>query len=56
VASSTTSSTAPWRRLPLFEKPADYAVFLRVLAEALEKCPMRILSFDPEKRTQLVFS
>jgi putative transposase len=32
-------------RLPLFEKPADYAAFLRVLAEALQKCPMRILSF-----------
>src|SRR6516162_7915319 len=32
-------------RLPLFEKPADYAAFLRVLAEALDKCPMRILSY-----------
>jgi len=32
-------------RLPLFEKPADYAAFLRVLAEALHECPMRILSF-----------
>jgi putative transposase len=26
-------------RLPLFEKPADYAAFLRVLAEALDECP-----------------
>jgi putative transposase len=32
-------------RLPLFEKPADYAAFLRVLAEALAECPIRILSF-----------
>lgn len=32
-------------RLPLFEKPADYAAFLRVVAEALEQCPMRILAF-----------
>jgi putative transposase len=32
-------------RLPLFEKPADYAAFLRVLAEALDECPMRILAF-----------
>ena len=31
-------------RRPLFEKPADYAAFLRVLAEALDKCPMRILA------------
>jgi hypothetical protein len=26
-------------RLPLFEKPADYAAFLRVVAEALELHP-----------------
>jgi putative transposase len=32
-------------RLPLFEKPADYAAFLRVVAEALDECPMRILAF-----------
>ena len=32
-------------RLPLFEKPADYAAFLRVVAEALEEQPMRILAF-----------
>jgi putative transposase len=32
-------------RLPLFETPADYAAFLRVLAEALDECPMRILAF-----------
>jgi putative transposase len=32
-------------RLPLFEKPADYAAFLRVLAEALDQHPMRILAF-----------
>jgi REP-associated tyrosine transposase len=32
-------------RLPLFEKPADYAAFLRVVAEALDQCPMRILAF-----------
>jgi len=32
-------------RLPLFEKPADYTAFLRVVAEALEEQPMRILAF-----------
>jgi putative transposase len=32
-------------RLPLFEKPADFAAFLRVMALTLEKHPMRILSF-----------
>jgi putative transposase len=32
-------------RLPLFEKPADYAAFIRVLAEALDESPMRILAF-----------
>jgi putative transposase len=32
-------------RLPLFEKPTDYDAFLRVLAETLDKFPMRILSF-----------
>jgi putative transposase len=32
-------------RLPLFEKPADYAAFLRVLAEALQECPTRLLAF-----------
>ena len=32
-------------RLPLFEKPTDFEAFLRVLAETLEKFPMRILSF-----------
>jgi putative transposase len=31
--------------LPLFEKPADYAAFLRVLAEALNEFPMRVLAF-----------
>ena len=29
----------------LFEKPADYDAFVRVLAEALDECPMRILAF-----------
>lgn len=32
-------------RWPLFEKPADYAAFLRVLDEALAKVPRRILVF-----------
>ena len=32
-------------RLPLFEKPADYAAFERILGEALQRSPMRILSF-----------
>jgi putative transposase len=32
-------------RLPLFEKPTDYAAFMRVLAEAIEAFPMRILAF-----------
>ena len=32
-------------RLPLFEKPADYAAFQRVMAEALDVCSMRILAF-----------
>jgi putative transposase len=32
-------------RLPLFEKPADDAAFVRVLAEALAEGPMRILAF-----------
>lgn len=32
-------------RLPLFEKPADYEAFLRVLAEALEEHPIRILAY-----------
>jgi putative transposase len=32
-------------RLPLFEKPEDYAAFLRVMAETLDECPMRILAF-----------
>src|SRR5262249_26570074 len=32
-------------RLPLFEKPADYVAFLRVLGEALDTCPMRVLAF-----------
>ncbi len=31
--------------MPLFEKPADYGAFLRVVAEALAEQPMRILSF-----------
>ena len=31
-------------RLPLFEKPADYAAFVRVLGEALDEFPMRILA------------
>ena len=32
-------------RLPLFEKPADYAAFQRVLAEALDQFPMRISAY-----------
>src|SRR5437870_4084588 len=32
-------------RLPLFEKPADYDAFLRVVAAAQGRCPMRILAF-----------
>ena len=32
-------------RLPLFEKAGDYAAFLRVLSEALDECPMRILAY-----------
>jgi putative transposase len=32
-------------RLPLFEKPADYAAFLRVLDEALAQGPMHVLAF-----------
>ena len=32
-------------RLPLFEKNADYAAFERVVAEALEKHPIRILAY-----------
>jgi len=32
-------------RLPLFEKPADYDAFERVLALALEKHPIRLLAF-----------
>src|ERR1700730_9847256 len=32
-------------RLPLFEKPADYAAFLRVLAETRATFPVRILAF-----------
>lgn len=32
-------------RLPLFEKPADYDAFLRVLHEALAQVPMRVLAF-----------
>ncbi len=32
-------------RLPLFEKPADDAAFERVLGEALDRLPMRILTF-----------
>jgi len=32
-------------RLPLFDKPADYDAFLRVLAEALDECSMRVLAF-----------
>jgi putative transposase len=32
-------------RLRLFEKPADYAAFQRVLAEALDLHPMRILAY-----------
>jgi REP-associated tyrosine transposase len=33
-------------RLPLFEKPADYDAFVRVLAECLDQCPMRVLAFS----------
>jgi putative transposase len=32
-------------RLPLFEKPADYEAFVRVLGETLDEFPMRILAF-----------
>ena len=32
-------------RLPLFEKDEDYAAFERVLAEALEKHPTRLLAY-----------
>jgi putative transposase len=32
-------------RLPLFEKPADYDAFLRVLAEAMAEHPIRVLAF-----------
>ena len=32
-------------RLTLFRKPADYAAFLRVLDEALERHPMRLLAY-----------
>src|SRR5207248_5933759 len=32
-------------RLPLFEKPADYAAFHRVLGETLDRFPMRILAY-----------
>jgi putative transposase len=32
-------------RLPLFEKPADYVAFIRVLADTLDQFPMRILAF-----------
>jgi putative transposase len=32
-------------RLPLFEKDADYEAFLRVLAEACERVPVRLLSY-----------
>jgi putative transposase len=32
-------------RLPLFQKPADYEAFLRVLAEALDEHPIAILAF-----------
>jgi putative transposase len=32
-------------RAALFEKPADYAAFLRVLAETLDRHPMRILAY-----------
>ena len=32
-------------RLPLFDKPADYAAFGHVLAEALDGYPLRILAF-----------
>ncbi len=32
-------------RLPLFEKSADFAAFERVLGEALDWVPMRILTY-----------
>jgi putative transposase len=32
-------------RLPLFEKPADYAAFHRVLGETLDHFPMRVLAY-----------
>ena len=32
-------------RRPLLETPAAYAALLRVLAEALDECPLRMLAF-----------
>jgi putative transposase len=32
-------------RLPLFQKDGDYQAFERVLAEALQRLPMRLLAF-----------
>ncbi len=32
-------------RLPLFDKPADYDAFERVLLEALKEHPIRLLSY-----------
>jgi hypothetical protein len=32
-------------RLKLFRKPADYAAFLRVFDEALERHPIRVLGY-----------
>ena len=32
-------------RLPLLEKPGDYDAFVRVLAEAQDQCPMRVVAF-----------
>jgi putative transposase len=32
-------------RLPLFEKLADYAAFERVIGEALDRLPMRIVTY-----------
>jgi REP-associated tyrosine transposase len=32
-------------RLPLFEKPGDYAAFMRVMAEAYATHPIRVLSY-----------
>jgi hypothetical protein len=39
-------------RLPLFEKPADYAAFERVMAEALEEAPTKLPANPPDNRAR----